>query len=347
MANILLTDSCNRTCSFCFAQERLRRNRRTGERVLAGDSFLSTERFERILSMLEKEGGTRQLRLLGGEPSLHPGFADMVDSAIARGFHVLLFSNMILQERLVDRLAAHSPDRLSILANVTPESSDTARMKERAEAALIRLHAHTVVSLTIVQPDFRYRFLIDMIERLDLKRRIRVGIGMPIVGRDNSFLSTDLYKRVGSEIAAMALVCIDHSILLGFDCGLTMCMFTREEMGIISDCTEGLNIVCRPIIDVGPNGEVWHCFPLSEVLNTNIAEFEDFSAMRTFYQETVHPYRALGAMEECLACDYMKRGQCTGGCLAHTMRSLDRIPPREARARLGALSRIPPFQNWK
>ncbi|MCB1172978.1 MAG: radical SAM protein [Leptospiraceae bacterium] len=328
MGNILLTDSCNRTCQFCFAQERLGRNvRRSDARPEDYTSFMSMERIEQLLDLMVASG-EKQFRLLGGEPSLHPQFLEIIHQALERDLNVLIFTNLIMPRSIVDALACLPSHRISILANVTPEQSDTPRMKERVEYALQRLHQSTVVSLTITAPGFEYRFLIDLIKKYNLIKRIRVGIGMPIVGRDNQFLATSDYKAVGTDIARMAVVCNEHDILPGFDCGLTMCMFSREEMGVIADCTQGLDIVCHPIIDIGPNGEVWHCFPLSEVLNTHIDEFSTRGQIEDFYRQAVAPYTTIGCMNQCIDCDYKRRGQCHGGCLAHTMKHLDRLPPR-------------------
>ena len=47
-----------------------------------------------------------------------------------------------------------------------------------------------------------------------------------------------------------------------------------------------------------------------------------------FYDKLVKPYRVFGCMPECHRCDYLRRGQCRGGCLAHAMNSLDKLPPK-------------------
>ena len=58
------------------------------------------------------------------------------------------------------------------------------------------------------------------------------------------------------------------------------------------------------------------------------ARFSTRSEILHYYEKITRPYRTLGCRPECLKCDYLRRGQCTGGCLAHAIRSLHRLPPR-------------------
>ena len=329
--NILITENCNRNCQFCFAKERVSKSKfdSVHSDAKTDDSdfrYMSMERLESIMDMLEK-AGEMQLRLLGGEPTLHPEFLKIVETAVSRGFGIQLFSNLIMSPETVDQLASYPPEKINILANVTPEKSDTERMKQRARYALEKLHKSIVVSLTITSPDFEYDFLIDYIEQYDLKRSIRVGVGMPIVGIENQYLPTSQYKAAGTAIASMARECIKSDILLGFDCGMVMCMFTEEEMGVITNNTQGLNIVCSPIVDIGVTGQIWHCFPLSQVLNMHMDQFSERRHMAAAYAKIIEPYAAIGCMNECLTCDYKRRNQCNGGCIAHNMKNMNRQPP--------------------
>ena len=109
-------------------------------------------------------------------------------------------------------------------------------------------------------------------------------------------------------------------------------MFNEEEIGILMKCSEGFVVRCSPILDIGQELDIWHCFPLSEVLISKVEYFSNRNDAVKFYNDLVKPYRALGCMPEFLRCNYLLRGQCSGGCLAHAMNSLNRLPPHYAKA---------------
>ena len=362
MANILITSKCNRNCSFCFAKERLGRARsqtaspaagrsslvprvldatdnagpamlgRNGERFpyamnRASEPDMTWGNFIRVMDFLVRSD-TRVLRLLGGEPTLHPEFERMVDYAVKAGFHVHVFTNGMMRAEIADFLSSYASDQISALCNVSPQARDTERMLRRREYALEKLGSKVSVGITITSAEFDYDGLVDMIARHQLKKRIRIGLAQPIVGEANEYLKPAEYRAVGARLAEMARECIEKDILIGFDCGLTLCMFSEEQIGTLATCSEGFSCVCRPIIDIGPALDVWHCFPLSEVLNLQLDGSATRSQIVRHYERITHPFRVLGCKPQCLKCDHLRRGQCTGGCLAHAINSLNKIPPR-------------------
>lgn len=325
MANLLITNDCPRSCTFCFAKSRLGRQT---EGTPA--QFMSRDNLRRVMDFLEGSG-EMSLRLLGGEPTRHPEFHAIVEEALERGFHVHVFTNAMMPQATADFLASTPMDRVSFLCNVSPQSDDAEDDRKKVDYALAQLGSRAQAGITLTAPTFDYAFLLPLIERYGLKRRIRIGIAQPIVGENNAFLAPADYREAGKNIVAMAEDCIRHNILIGFDCGMTLCMFSQEELGKLLQYSEGFRSVCEPIIDIGPELDIWHCFPLSEVLNSELGRFRNRNEAVRFYRQKVQRYRTFGCMDACLSCAYLKRGQCSGGCLAHAMNSLNKLPPREAR----------------
>ena len=281
---------------------------------------MSLEQLDKIMDFLERSGD-KQLRLLGGEPTCHTELVPIIDRALARGFQVHLFSNCMMPARVADYLASLPADKVSLLANVSISENDTLEQKKRVEYALSVLGKRVQPGITVISPDFEYRYLLYLIDRYQLRRRIRVGIAQPIVGHDNAFLPPEQYRTTGKALVQMALECEGRDVLIGFDCGLTLCMFDGEDFAVLARCSEGFKTVCQPILDVGPGMNVWHCFPLSDVDNLFFNDFQDRQAMIRVFREKTLPYRSFGCMPECRQCVYLRRGQCTGGCLAHAMNS--------------------------
>lgn len=325
MANILLTNICNRQCNFCFAGSRI--NIAKGEKN--NDLYMSRDKLRHIMQF-QQRSGDRQLRLLGGEPTLHPEFISIVEEALAKKFHVHIFTNGIMKKGIADFLGGLPAEHISLLCNISPQVKDTESKIKKRDYALHRLGEKAQVGMTLTEPEFDLTLLFEAIDTFGLRKHIRIGIAQPIVGRDNDFLSPADYRQTGKAIVDAARQCIEKDILIGFDCGLTLCMFDETEIGYLMKNTEGFIVRCGPILDIGSNLDVWHCFPLSEVLNVEMDAFENRNEMVEFYNKITKPYRTLGCMPECIQCVHLRRGQCSGGCLAHAMRTLNPIPGKQA-----------------
>ena len=101
--NILLTTTCSRRCPYCFAQERVTLEPGAPTKRTA-PPHISREDFSRAIEFA-KTGAARQVGILGGEPSLHPQFTELLELAWDAGFHTKIFSNGMWRERDLDALA--------------------------------------------------------------------------------------------------------------------------------------------------------------------------------------------------------------------------------------------------
>src|SRR5262249_1554804 len=68
---------CNRRCTYCFLPNEF----------FTSGVRMTMDRFAGVVSWSQRNGG-EQITLLGGEPSLHPSFTDMVALARAQGMKV-------------------------------------------------------------------------------------------------------------------------------------------------------------------------------------------------------------------------------------------------------------------
>ena len=96
MANIMLTDSCNLHCPYCFANEFVNHsaNEISIENLKKSMDFIATARDER-------------LGLIGGEPTLHSKFKEILQMIIAdnRFSNVILYTNGVKLDEFINELA--------------------------------------------------------------------------------------------------------------------------------------------------------------------------------------------------------------------------------------------------
>ena len=82
-ANAILTRSCNKKCSYCFADT-------------SSHDEMSLETFVSILDKQENN----EIKLLGGEPTQHSKFKDILNICEERNTHVTLISNFLFSQEI-------------------------------------------------------------------------------------------------------------------------------------------------------------------------------------------------------------------------------------------------------
>ena len=124
MANLSLTTECNRHCRYCFARPVFRSQ-------VTNAKHMPPEIFERALDFL-KRSNIDQVRLLGGEPTLHPQFPQFVEKVKEHGLRLLVFSNGFIPEQALRCLEKTPVEQTTILINVAiPDPSHPVRHKRQ------------------------------------------------------------------------------------------------------------------------------------------------------------------------------------------------------------------------
>ena len=77
-----ITEACNAKCPNCFNKE----NR--------NETYMDVDRFEELCLYFSKNGGT-QIKIMGGEPTIHPNFEEIMRIAQLRFPVVSLFTNAL------------------------------------------------------------------------------------------------------------------------------------------------------------------------------------------------------------------------------------------------------------
>lgn len=308
MANLSVTLRCNRDCPYCFAR--------------AGREEMGRETFLRSLDFLRRSG-IDQVRLLGGEPTLHPDFAWFVEQALERSFSILVFSNGLMPETALRCLTDAPEDRVSVLVNVNTSGD------ELPAANLDRLGRRAVPGFNIHTAAPEMDSLLSLIERHDLDRCVRLGLAHPSPDATNVFLRPKDYAPVGRRVAEFARKAAARGVTVEFDCGFVPCMFPEGflESAGVDPSTVGPR--CGAIPDILPDGSAVPCYPLASLART--ATVGDAAGVRRTLDERMRPCRALGLFRECAACAQRAAGRCAGGCLAAAMLRLRRAPFEAAR----------------
>jgi radical SAM protein with 4Fe4S-binding SPASM domain len=293
------------------------------------DDVLSWENLIYLADLL-LQAGERSFRILGGEPTLHPDFNNMVLYLLERGFDVQVYSNGIMSEQILREaeslFAALELHRLSFVCNVNdPVLTATPLAETEAVGRFLSVFGNrTTPGFNIYRTDFTLDFIFDLINRYGTVRKIRMGVAHPIVGRRNKFIQIeDLDKvidRLFSHIPQFERFRVNPIL----DCGFPLCRFSDEQLAWMYRYTGGTTenrFLCGPVVDIGPDMTVWPCFPLSSMQRRSVFEFNNLHEINSFYQ-SLHEkvkHEGAGIYDECDICVHREQRTCYGGCLAHNI----------------------------
>jgi len=314
MANILLTEKCVRSCPYCFAKEYLKDSK---ENMLSWESLI-------YITDLFEASREKHLSLLGGEPTLHPDFVDFILYLNQRKFNVNVFTSGIMADKkleIAEEFLLKIPvEDLSFVCNYNHPDSSTANETKQINEFFKVFSKHTSLSFNLYQKDFDFSFLVDAINKYELRRHIRLGLAQPIPGQKNECLTLNEVRGVAENLRNQLELLEQNRITIGFDCGMPLCIFSNEDIGRLFKLNQGRVVFsCGPAIDIGPDMQVWACFPLSNYEKKSLYDFDNVDEIKKYFFDQHCDLRKEknGIFEECQTCIYLKENLCNGGCLAH------------------------------
>ena len=318
--NIMLNDYCNLNCKYCFAG--------LNEKKIN----ISDENMQSFIEFL-KRSNMRSLRVLGGEPTLHPNFIKYIQTATMDRFfeEILVFTNGYnLNKEMVDNII--SP-KIGFLINFN-KIDDIGEKKYNAivenvtyltrKYRQLNLPVKVTLGINIYEPDFDYKYIINMTKQLNLKS-IRYSITVPTKTGEN--ITLDYYKQYIPKIMEFLECCYQNKIVTNLDCNnIPKCLFTKDEL--ITLVTRGHNMCnknfCSMPLDVRPNLDVTRCFPFFDTWKLNIKDYDNVNQIKEFFGERIDKYRfEKPTFKECETCKLFENKLCQCGCLTYKFKKGD------------------------
>jgi sulfatase maturation enzyme AslB (radical SAM superfamily) len=316
MPNLLITTYCNRSCPYCFAQGKISGSK--AARAIA-KTDISLENAAYVVDFL-KRSDHRFYSLLGGEPTLHPQFREIVDYALAKDMTVRVFTNGLMSTEVRKHIFRNN---ISLILNINEPRDTPAVHWEKLQEIFENLGPNICPGFNIYREDFDLLFLFDLIDRYRFSRAVRLGITQPINQGSNVFLPAAKYRLIGKRLSAFSLEADRRNIRLNFDCGFVLCMFNKADLGKLIAANADLKFTCGPTIDIDPDLNTWSCFPLSAIHNRNLKDFADLRGIVEYYAKVLGRYAQSGMYPKCRHCRFLQRKQCPGGCVSHKMRTTE------------------------
>jgi sulfatase maturation enzyme AslB (radical SAM superfamily) len=313
MANLMITTACNLRCAYCFGMEM----------VGAGHApqTMSWEVFIDLLDWIDRgDFPELDVHLMGGEPTLHPRFGDMVRELARRGRKTLVFSNGAapLDERdLRDSAGSSGVWVVNVNEPETYRDSQLANLEKN----LRLLGPAAAITFNMTGPTTKFDHVLDYIERFSLSRSIKIGVALPTLGHQNVYAKRDEFGTIAARIMELARRASAGKISLEFECGVPYCLFTAEQHRLLGEIHVSH---CGSRLDITPTGQVINCLPLCKVIAISYRAFADYGQVREWFRKALLPYASLGCNPDCPECPHLIAGRCRA-CLAYSLGQLNRV----------------------
>ena len=317
MPTIMLTTHCPNACPWCFARPKMEEYRARGIHEMSWDDFAA------VVDFYERSG-LRHMILLGGEPGLHSRFMDILHLLGRKKFSVLVGTTGILPESLVERLEGDKMPQLAFSLNSTSYFDYGKAQRAQVDRFLRQQGRRVALSYTITEKDLAGNLIEPVLDRIamimkhNLLRHLQFQIAVP-GGGNRLFVPFDRYRNLAELVRGWFAVLKKNHIYCKLDCHCMPACAIPEDLrnaGLFSTRCD------RFMIDIGPGGDMWPCFPLSQ----QGARLEGFSTLDDIYRHFSLMNGPEGILydEECRDCDDRAAGSCHGGCrgFMHVRRNL-------------------------
>ena len=320
--NTALTNVCNFNCPYCFASEI-----RSEERV-----WITEEQFNEILNF-HKVSEQREVRLIGGEPTLHPEFTKLLNRIVNDDYFigVMLFTNGSFSDEVATALSlASHVKHVACLINLNEPNVIGQVMVEKISknlSTITRSPMEVTIGVNIYRPDQDVSYAFETIRAFNVNKALRISVVAPTLETDRSKDPLEYYAAYKPLILDIAQRANREGIILSPDCSfIPLCLFSKEELLLMSSVAPDMfnHPVCEPVLDVMPDGTVVRCFDMSH-MRTNIRKFENDRKIRDYFKEQERKTLQPITTEACATCPIYARFGFGCGCKSFDKHSMNKI----------------------
>lgn len=314
--NIMINSYCNLQCPYCFADNEIN---------VCDEKTMSMDVLEDIIE-LHKRNGVKRIRLIGGEPTIHPYFGAILDRLVAENYfeNIHIFSNMTFGKDIRDLIILLNE---SVKITILPNFNNIETTKDKFELVkenikvLAKEGIATAVGINLYKKDMDLNFLFDLVLESNVKH-IRWSITVPNHEIKDDFDFKGYFAQFYDVMIELFKFCNNNGFTNGVDCNsIPQCAFTQEQIATLVKLKPDIfakRTKCRPIIDINPKMEAFRCFGLSDLYKTKINKYTSIKNLENQIAEETKEFSDKVVLEECKDCDVYKfNGNSSCSCVAY------------------------------
>lgn len=300
---LILTYDCNKSCSYCFQKE------------INKKRYLGINNFLQFMNWC-MQNKLYNLRLCGGEPTLHPNFKSIVKILTKFQFKITLLSNLVFNKEIDTIINCNIK---SVLVNCDRPSNYTKTQLQKFIFNLDRLSKSKVgvtLGYTLSHTNLDTGYFFDYVKNFEIQK-IRFDVARPNVKKNNDFISFKELFHFKYQILEFIKRCDEYNAKMHFDCPLPKCLFSEIEITKYALYDKGLHHNKCGNIVVNPNLKIATC-PLNLELDKKIIDFKTLTEANNFLKENEilkHYMNYDHLLKKCYNCISKKDKECIGYCV--------------------------------
>jgi hypothetical protein len=324
MANIMVTELCNLSCPYCFANEFV--NKKANE--------ISIDNFQKALNfVISSKSFNGFIGIIGGEPTTHSRFSELlaIVSQIDQIKEALIFTNGI---RIDKTFNLTSSQKFTFLINLNSPDvigySNYFQIIRNIDVLISKYDKkHSItLGLNIYQQNMDYGFFLNILQKYKFKSA-RLSITIP--NSDEERVGLDRILSFKDITYQLYIDLLYRGINVVFDCNkVPLCLWTDQELNKISlfqanieNERFGFNLnsnKCNPIIDILPDLTAIRCFGLSQCSKVKLMDFASLDDIYNYYRINFDEKLVkIPTVDACKNCDKFKEYSCYSGCLTNKL----------------------------
>lgn len=314
--NIIINTFCNLHCPYCFAADVIDK--------YSSYNCMSEESFEEVLSFL-KYNNITEVRLIGGEPTIHPKIKIFIEKIIDFGFtDIMIFTNGLFDNDLLNYFKQISK-RINIhfLFNVNEPKllGEKYKILTNNLYVLLAYAASVNIGINFYSPDQEYEYIVDLAKELD-RKSIRWSLTIPNEKKVNSITFINHLNKNKKNLMHFLELCSQAKIIASQDCNaLPICMFDAEDIYKILHIKPDIFVKTsceKAVIDIAPDLKISRCFGMSDIENTiTLKDFNRIEDIFSYFEKLDEKYKKIYLFSSCKNCETQKRNNNSCACLKY------------------------------
>lgn len=315
MPNIIITELCNLSCPYCFANKMIEDGKNQS------NQFISLDQLDQILNWLLPTAITEDftLGLIGGEPTLHPQFNEILNKINAFNSFThsqsTIFTNGLKIHNWINDIGIST----SLLINVNNLNNNLKSKLINNLDLINNLNWFDIQKATLgcnlYFDEKNYQYFWDIVDRYPKIHKIRMAVAAP---NSQTFKKdkNSYYLAMKDLFLHFLLETKKRNLKIIYDCSqIPICFFSEEEQSLIFELGDNFIKFCEPVIDITPDFKATSCFGVYDTpIDCNI--FNNITELIRYFQNQIFLRINQNNNSICNNCKKIKYLQCQGGCLS-------------------------------
>lgn len=303
--HIAITYKCNLECCYCYA-----RNLKFKDMIIKD--------FNKVLDWFEKQN-IKKISLIGGEPTIHPKFEEIINIIKKRNFKTVLFTNGLFNSKIADKISSKVIS--SIFLNYNSPTFYTKGQRELLEkniSFLMEKNKNIVFSFNIESNKTSYQYVIDSCKKYNINK-IRFSIAVPNIKRSNEFFDLTSLKSTIPHLLEFVKTAVKKNIKTILARPLPLCLFEKNEIEFLKKYNTLMSTceLTKAVFVINPDLSIYPCTTL-HMKGPNLLTFKEKGEIVKYYENVIKKLKwNCYIFSKCKKCIYRLRKKCSGVCLSY------------------------------